>query len=520
MKNKAFRIDLKKLTFYLIRRCWLIIICAVIGFTGLYAYTRFYQTDTYSAFGTMYVLNGNPNLVNYQYTNSSDLNSALQLIDTYMVVVRSKKVLNVVTERLAPTYPGITPDYIGSTLSMGSVGETGVLRVICTTTDPQLSADICNAVMDVAPSEIIRVVSAGNIEIIDYADTPIEPDYRAPKKKGVIGAIAGGAAAGALLVFLYLINRKVSDTDDLTENYNVPILASVKRQRKNSADPGAFRISPDSAMETLESYAKLRMNLFFTLAQKEQQVIEVTSSISGEGKSTIAANLAISCAMSGKRVLLIDGDMRRSCQRSIFGYDDHAPGLSEALIQSCAWQDAVIHADIENLDLLPSGQIPPNPAELLSTPAMKDLLAEAAAAYDLVFVDAPPINIVSDPLVLSSLVTGCLFVARQNYSDHREIRKALIAAEMSGMNVLGLVFYGERIHQDSYYGRKYYKKYGDNYEKKKRETAENKKREPVVKPKQETVVHSKREPVKPQAAEGRKTNVNQNVQKNARNRKK
>lgn len=471
MKDKAFKIDLKKLTFYLLKRSWLIVICAAIGFAGMYGYSKYNQVDTYTAFGTMYVLNGNPNLVNYQYTNTSDLNSALQLLDTYMVVVRSNKVMNVVAERLSATYPGIQPGYIASTLSMGSVSETGVLRVVCTTLDPQLSADICNAVLDVAPAEIIRVVSAGNIEIIDYADVPLGPDYRSPKQKGVIGGLAGAVAAAGVLVFLYLINRKVGEAEELTDNYNVPILASVKRTKKNDRDPRAFKISMDSPMETLESYGKLRMNLFFTLAGKEKPVVEVASSISGEGKSTIAANLAISCAMSGKKVLLIDGDLRRACQRDIFGYDSHAPGLSDALIQSCAWRDVLLPSDTENLTLLPAGQVPPNPAELLGSDAMKKLISEAQEEFDLVFMDAPPVNIVSDPLVLAPIITGCVFITRQNYSDHREIRKALISAEMAGMNVLGLVFYGENLHQGSYYGRKYYKKYGKNYEKKKRETA-------------------------------------------------
>ena len=471
MKNKGFRIDIKKLTIFLLKHSWLIILYAVIGFSAMYGYTRYYLVDTYSAYATMYVLNGNPNLVNYQYTNSTDLNSALQLLDTYMVVVRSKKVMNVVAERLSTTYPGITPDYIAGTLSMGSVADTGVLRVICTTSDPQLSADICNAVLDVAPSEIIRVVSAGSIEIIDYADTPTEPDARSPKKKGMIGAIAGGVAAAATLVFLFLIKREVDDAEDLTENYKVPLLGSVKRAKKNNPDPRTFKISLDSPMETLETYAKLRMNLFYTLTEKEQRVVEVTSSISGEGKSTIAANLAISCAMSGKRILLIDGDMRRSCQRDIFGYDEHASGLSDVLIQACCWREALFHTDMDNLDVLPAGHVPPNPAELLGTAAMKKLISEVDAEYDLVFLDAPPINIVSDPLVLSPFITGCLFVTRQNFSDHREIKKALIAAEMAGMNVLGMVFDGEKVHTGSYYGRKYYKKYGENYEKKKRDAA-------------------------------------------------
>ena len=94
--------------------------------------------DTYTAYATMYVLNGNPNLVNYQYANMADLNTAVQLLDTYMVVVRSSKVMTVVAERLQAKYPGINTGYISSTLSMGSVGETGVLQINCKTGNPQL----------------------------------------------------------------------------------------------------------------------------------------------------------------------------------------------------------------------------------------------------------------------------------------------------------------------------------------------------------------------------------------------
>ena len=129
MGSATQKIDLKKLAAFLLKRCWIIILCAAIGFTGLYCYTKYYQKDTYTAYATMYVLNGNPNLVNYQYANANDLSSAVQLLDTYMVVVRSSKVMNVVAERLMNDYPGIYADYISSTLYMGSVSQTGVLRI-------------------------------------------------------------------------------------------------------------------------------------------------------------------------------------------------------------------------------------------------------------------------------------------------------------------------------------------------------------------------------------------------------
>ena len=473
MTRKAKQIDLVKLTIYMLKRAWLIVLCAVIGFAGLYWYTTRNHVDTYTARGTMYVYNNNPNLVNYQYTSTSDLNSAVQLLDTYMVVVRSNKVMDVMVERLSKDYPGITASAISGSLSMGSVSETGVLEVRCVTRDPQMSADICNAVLDVAPSEIIRVVGAGSIEIIDYAMAPTRPDASNPARRALRGALAGAVAAGALLALMFLLNNKITDTKELSENYTLPILSAVRRKVKDNKDPTVFMLHEDSPMEIIESYAKLRMNLLYTLVGKEKHTIIVTSAISGEGKSTISGNLAISCATSGKKVMLVDSDMRHPSQRAIFHYPRKAAGLSNVLVGTDEWQDVIQHTQWENLDVMPAGQLPPNPAELLGSGEMHKLLDTLEAQYDLVILDMPPINIVSDPLALSDCVAGCIFVTRQNYSDHREVRKALTSAEMTGMNALGFVFYGENLDEPGYYyNRKYYRGYYNKYDTRKNNTTD------------------------------------------------
>ena len=342
-----------------------------------------------------------------------------------------------------------------------------------------MSADICNAVLDVAPDEIIRVVSAGSVKVVDYATAPLSPDYRNPMRRAMTGALAGAAAGIALLALLFLLNSKVADTKDLTQSYTPPLLASVRRSKKDSEDPVTFMLGDDSPMEVVESFAKMRMNLLYTLVGKQHHTVVITSSISGEGKSTISSNLAISCALGGKRVLLIDGDMRRSSQKEIFKYRRSSMGLSDVLVGNCEWQQAVRATDWDTLNVLPAGQKPPNPAELLSSKEMQNLLEQLERNYELVLIDMPPINIVSDPLVLSSSVAGALFVVRQNYSDHREVTKALKAAELTGMEILGFVFYGENLHQGSYYyDRKYYRGYYNKYDtrKKSKQRSQNKKK--------------------------------------------
>ena len=463
MQNGVLKIDLLKLLRYILKRIWLVILCAAIGFAGMYYYVAKVQTDTYSASATLYVYNGNPNVVNYQYVSSNDLSTAVQLLDTYMVVVKSNKVMDSVAERLSAQYPGITNSFIAGTLSMGSVSDTGVLRVVSTTTDPQLAADICNAVLDAAPSEIIRVVGAGSVEVIDYAEVPTAPVSRGPMKKGLLGGMAGAVLAAGILVLFFLLNRRVGDSREIESNYTPPIFASIKRMRRESKDPTVYLLNENLPRDTFESYAKLRMNLLYSLAEKESNAVAVTSSISGEGKSTIAANLAVSCAMSCEKVILIDADMRRGCQAEIFTYSSDAPGLSEVLRKRKSWQECVIHTKYAGLDVLPAGKLPSNPAELMSSMQMKELLKVLGEEYQLVLIDVPPINIVSDPLMLSDIVAGCLFVVRQNYSDHREIRRALIAAEMTKMEVMGFVFYGEKTEQGYYYAKKYYKSYYNRY---------------------------------------------------------
>ena len=461
--NKRPTIDLVKLAIYILKRCWLLIICAAIGFGVLYS-RAIKRPDTYTATGTMYVYNGNPNLVNYQYTSASDLSSAVRLMDTYMVVVKSNKVMDVVVERLAPDYPGITGAYISSTLSMGSVSETGVMQVRCRTNEPQKSADICNAVLDVAPAEIIRVVGAGNIEIIDYATAPAHADARNPIRSSLSGALFAAAVAAALLALLFLLNQRIDNPKELTDNYTLPVLSEIRRDKRESKDPSRFLLTDESPMDLVEAYAKLRMNMFYTLVGKDSHTVLVTSGISGEGKSTITANLAISCAMSDRKVILIDGDMRRACQQDFFHYDaKDTPGLSDVLVGNYTWQDAVFRSMDYLLDHLPAGHQPPNPAEMLESQAMRDLLRELEAEYDLVIIDSPPINIVSDPLALASATAGALFVVRQNFSDHREIRKALNNSEMAGLNLLGFVFYGENLRQGRYYRRRYYRGYYHKY---------------------------------------------------------
>lgn len=466
MNKKSNQIDLVKLLFYILKRLWLVVLCAEIGFGVCYTYLTQELPDTFTAYGTMYVSSNSPDMYDAQSTYSGDLTSASQLIKTLLVVVKRDTVMAKVTDSISADHPEVTAAFVSESLSMESVSDTGVVAVKSTTEEAQLSADIVNAVMEIAPKEIIHVVGLGNVEIMDYAAVPVLPnDRNAVLKAFQYGALAGAVLAIVLLSLLYVLNQRITDVQEIKDSYDSPILASIRRvEVSGKRDAGAFLLTENSSLEIQESYAKLRMNLFYTLAGKDNKTVVVTSAVSGEGKSTIASNLAISCAMSGNRVLLVDGDLRRSSQLDIFKFDPNAPGLSDVLVGKSQWQNTILKEIRKNVDLLPTGYIPPNPSELLESDKMKQLMKEWDQAYDLVLLDMPPIDIVADPLVLSAYVSGCVFVVRQNFSNHPDIRRALVAAEMTGMNILGFVYYCDHMKEGSRYSRRYYKNYYKKYD--------------------------------------------------------
>lgn len=240
-----------------------------------------------------------------------------------------------------------------------------------------------------------------------------------------------------------------------------------------------------------ESYKTLRTNLSFALAGEETpRIIMVTSSQQGEGKSTTAVNLAISYAQMDRKVVLIDCDLRRPKLGRLLQISTDV-GLSNLLVNSKLRDRAVVPSGIDKLDIITSGDIPPNPPALLSSSKMEALLAELKATYDVVILDTPPINMVSDAVALAPHIDGVLFVVRANLSERGAVAYAVEQLEYANIKILGFVLNGVNLDNTGYgYGRNQlrryrrygyrgyaygkYGKYGGKQEKKKRSAEETK----------------------------------------------
>ena len=190
-----------------------------------------------------------------------------------------------------------------------------------------------------------------------------------------------------------------------------------------------------------EAFSLLRTNLLYSPVETEgAAVYAVTSDLEASGKSLVLANLAVSFAQTGKRTLLIDADMRCSVQYLYFGYERNRAGLSEYLSgQVTEKDDYIIPSGCENLDVIAGGKTPPNPSELLLGRRFSELLESAKKEYDYIFVDFPPVGVVSDAVSVAGSVTGYLVVVRSGKSKEQSFRSAVDALEAVGATVTGLI---------------------------------------------------------------------------------
>lgn len=205
-----------------------------------------------------------------------------------------------------------------------------------------------------------------------------------------------------------------------------------------------------------EAYKALRTNVQFSVADTEHHCkrISITSAHPREGKTITTINFAITLSQTEAKTLVIDCDMRRPRIHRYFNLESRV-GLSNLLSGMCTIEEAIKDTSKPNLKILPAGLIPPNPAELIDSDAMRKLLDRLSEDYDYILFDTPPVNVVSDALTLTNIVDGTIIVVRSSYSTHPETRKVLTQFEYAGANVLGFVL--NDVANGSSKG--YYKKY-------------------------------------------------------------
>lgn len=301
----------------------------------------------------------------------------------------------------------------------------------------------------------------------------IAPDM---KKSMTTAAILGLLAGLGLAFVVDSLDRRFRSPDDIRNDLGLPVVGHIpvipipKREAHAKDKQEATDETPDPVLRTIhhprgsiaEAYRAVRTALYFSTRGGGHKVIQVTSPNPGDGKTTLAANVAVSIANSGKRVLLLDADFRRPRIHKLFGMDDSV-GLSGVIAGDVEVADAVRETSVEGLSLMVCGPRPDNPAELLTSASFQELVEVLREKYEFVIIDTPPVLAVTDPLAVAPRVDGVLLVIRLAKSARAVTRRALEALDSLGANILGVVVNG--VGGGSRYGGYGYSsyKYGRGY---------------------------------------------------------
>lgn len=483
MKNTYGFKDLLKLLF---SHLWLIIAITIFGGVATFTFSKFVLPLQYSSHITMYVQSYTGFSENND--NQNNISNSKQLVNTYMEVLKDDAVMNAVGDMLIKQYENgslkecfninaegkINPASIRDCLTISSVADTSAVTVVATTKDAELSAVICNSLTQVAPKYVKEAVGVGSINTIDKAKvykTPVAPNVM---KNTVIGMAAAFLIVVMVILIIDYFDNTIKESDRIAKKYNKAIIGEIQqfgesrkkksKKGKHSTEPICLLTDKDVPFSVVESYKTIRTNILFTVAESDKKVIAVSSPNPGEGKSTSAANLAIALAQTGSAVLLIDADMRKPVQHRNFKIKNDE-GLSTLIIKKSSMAKSVKSNVINDLDLLPSGPLPPNPSELLASNSFKALLEQFASNYDYVIIDTPPVNVVSDAMVMKDSTSGILLVIRYAMTTYDDLSNCMKQIELAQANLLGFVM--NDVHHNygaAYYNYKYkYKKYGYGY---------------------------------------------------------
>lgn len=313
---------------------------------------------------------------------------------------------------------------------------------------------------------------------LDYAMLPSSPI--SPKKKIIIfiGLFLGGVFGVGFVFIRDIVNDKINSTDTL-KDFNLPLLGTIpdfsimdgldsterqfidNKSVSNQIITFLDHISPIS-----EAYRRLRINVIYANPDKQYKVMMVTSATKGEGKSTVAANLAITFSEAEKSVLLIDLDLRRPTQHKIFG-ENREPGLTDTLFETVKLSSIVRNTVAPNVDLLTVGKKTPEPATVLDSKRLKQLIDRLKDRYDHIILDTAPYGIISDSASLLRLVDGIVVVSRFNVTTKRELSYTLEGLQHLNADILGLVLnaFNPEKSTDYYTNYSYYKRtyYSDYY---------------------------------------------------------
>lgn len=430
------------------RMWWIVVLLAALGGLGMYYRASVNYSPSYRAEATASVA------LTYS-NNTGNRNTAEQMGKVFPYILTSGALKDVIAADLGvKSVPG--------TINVNNISGTNLLTITVTGDDPQKAYDVLQSVIKNYPEVAQYVVGQTTLTVIDDSGIPTDTGKESVVRGSLRHGIVLGALLGLAIIMLYAATfRTVRTEKDLRTLINVPCLGTLpvvakRRRSRNTANEEINILTNANREEYIEAIRLIRTRLERQLEGKK--VLMVTSSVSGEGKSTVAANLAISMALKGKKVILVDCDLRNPTTHEIFNIQEKYPGLIPVLRGEAKLRDAMYTVTDKNgdpigLSLIPGGERNSKLVEILGSDSMKKLIEVLSNYADIVILDTPPSAVLVDAMMLVQYVDAVAYVVMSDFARRRYIYEGVEELTANGAPFAGCILNGGKLHQgSSYYG--------------------------------------------------------------------
>lgn len=440
-------IDIKDFLKYLKKFVIQAIVIAILAVGATIFYDTQVKTPMYKANATVVLAQSTAE--NTSQTTLNDITVNQKLVTTYSEIVKSKLVLQQVIDELSLK---TDVDTLNKHVTVTAVEDTEILKITVEDADPKEAAKISNKIAEVFSKEIVNIYQLNNVSTLDQAQVPENVSNNTTVRDALIAALIAIFGVVAVAFIIYYFDDSIKYSEDLESKIGLPITGKIVKSdtsRKTTADEIVVEQYPKAIVS--ESIKGLRTNLQFSSVDNGFKTILITSSNASEGKSFVASNLATSFAQAGKKVLLVDCDLRKGRLHKIFNIAN-LHGYSNLLTDEIEnYKKYVKKTHIKNLSVIPRGDFPPNPSELLASNKNRDLIFALKTKYDIIIFDGAPCNGVTDSAIMGTLVDETLIVVRDGITKKTALNTAHDNLKKVNAHIAGVVLNGVNRKTARYY---------------------------------------------------------------------
>lgn len=466
--KEEIEIDIREIFFVLLGKTWIIFLSCIICAVGAGLFSKLAMEPIYTSSTKIYIINRQ----NKEITTYSDLQTGTQLTIDYKILVLSRPVTEQVISNLNLD---ITHDELVSSISVSTPEDTRILEISVEHPDPNTAKQLADSIAEVSAERMVSVMEIEKVNIVEPGNIPTVPSRPNVKTNTLIGGLVGGFAAALIILLIYIMDDSIKNVDDIEKRLELTTLGTIPLDinRKNLTRVEAKKIglkkrgnkyeNTDDDSDSMdkvqvdfyskEAYKSLRTNIQF--CGKAVKAICITSSIPNEGKTEVSFRLASTIADSGKKVLFIDADLRKSAIVGRFKIDNEIYGLSQYLSGMNKIEDVINKTSVNNIDIIFAGPLPPNPSEMLGSDAFKELITAQREKYDYIIVDTPPLGAVIDSANVAVVCDGTIIVVESHKISYKLVQRVLKQLEQGKCRVLGAVLNKVDLKRKGYYGKYY-----------------------------------------------------------------